>query len=213
MKIFKHHIMWVVMIICISLLPIGCGAGQVVRRNPVVLEIQKPVIIKKTGHDNRPVWTSERPYFEDNAAYYFTGGCMGGADYTLTLRLAKSEAIKNLLESIEIRAQAEFGSAIQGQNRDPDDLGRYVTDAVAWTIDSLRIKGIRHRKNYYEQVFDPMNRRLRYNAWVQIGISKQDYLKAKSDSAKRLLDEVIRDQDKQAEQRVRELLEKIRHET
>jgi len=41
---------------------------------------------------------------------------MGGADYALTLRLAKSEAMKNLLESIQVKAMGEFSSAIHGQN-------------------------------------------------------------------------------------------------
>jgi len=49
--------MWVVMIICISLLPVGCGAGEAVRRNPGTIKIQRPVITEKTGQDNRPVWT------------------------------------------------------------------------------------------------------------------------------------------------------------
>jgi hypothetical protein len=97
------------------------------------------VVVEKSGRDKRPEWASEKPFAEDENGFLFTGGFMGGADYAHTLRLAKAEATKNLLESIEIKARWEFSSAIQGQNRAGTDLGRYMTDAVAWTLDSLRI--------------------------------------------------------------------------
>ena len=62
-----------------------------------MVELHRPVVVEKTGKDKRPDWTSEKPFFEDNGGLYFAGGNIGGADYILTLRLAKSEAMKNLL--------------------------------------------------------------------------------------------------------------------
>ena len=137
---------------------------------------------------------------------------MGGADYALTLRLAKSEATKNLLESIQIRSQAEFSSAIQGQNKSDSDLGRYVTDAVAWTIDNLRISGIRQSKAYYEKILDPVSQTIKFNAWVQLEIPKTDYLQAKTESTRKLLDKSIKDKNQGAKKKALELLEKLQQE-
>ena len=140
---------------CLGLLLLGCGANKVAKQKEAFIEAQKPVVVQKMGQEKRPDWTSDKPYFEDEAGFYFTAGCMGGADYALTLRLAKSEAMKNLLESIQVKARGEFSSAIHGQNRTDRDLGRYVTDAVAWTVENLRIEGITQDRIYYEQIFDP----------------------------------------------------------
>ena len=119
---------------------IGCGANKVARQKATLAEARQPLLVRTSENDKRPDWASEEPFFEDDEALHFAGGYIGGADYALTLRLAKAEAIKNLLESVEMKARVEFSHAIHGQNRDEDDLGRYVTDAVGWTIDNLRVR-------------------------------------------------------------------------
>ena len=200
------------LVICIAFLPFGCAAGKVAKEKANLIEIYKPVVVEKTGQDNRPQWTTKETFIEQEGKLVYTGGIMGGADYALTLRLAKSEATKNLLESIQIKARGEFSSAIHGQNRTENDLGRYVTDAVAWTVDNVRISGIRQNEIYYEQVFDPVNQSFKYNAWVQVGISRSDYAKAKTDAAEKLLDKAIREKDEEAKQKAMELLEKLRQE-
>jgi hypothetical protein len=129
-----------------------------------------PKTITKTGEDNRPEWTTEETFMEKDDTFFYTGGVMGGANYALTLRLAKSEATKNLLESVEIKARVEFSNALHGQNKNDRDLGRYVTDAVAWTADNLRVRGIRQKKIYYEQVFDPQSQSFKYNPAVRENI-------------------------------------------
>ena len=196
---------------CLVLLLLGC-TSKAAKQNEAFIEAQKPVIVQKMGQEKRPDWTSEKPYIEDEVGFHFAGGFMGGADYALTLRLAKSEAMKSLLESIQVKARSEFSSAIHGQNRTDGDLGRYVTDTVAWTIDNLRIGGIRQDRIYYEQIFDPVSQAFKYNSWVQLGISRADYVKAKTDATQKLLDKAIRDKDEEAKGKAQELLEKLREE-
>jgi len=195
---------------CLGLLLIGCSGSKVAKQKEAFIEAQKPVVVQKMGQEKRPDWTSEKPYFEDDVGFHFTAGFMGGADYALTLRLAKSEAMKNLLESIQVKARGEFSSAIHGQNRTDRDLGRYVTDTVAWTVENLRIEGITQDRIYYEQIFDPVSQSFKYNSWVQVGISRADYVKAKLDAAQRLVDKTIRDNDQEAKTKAMELLEKLR---
>lgn len=199
-------------LICMGFLLFGCGAIKVAQQKENLIEVHKPVIVEKTNQDNRPEWTTKQTFIKKHGNFIYTGGIIGGADYALTLRLAKSEATKNLLESIQIKARGEFSSAIHGQNRTGNDLGRYVTDAVGWTVDNVRISGIRQNEIYYERVFDPVNQSFKYNAWVQVGISRADYAKAKTNATEKLLDKAIREKNEEAKQKARELLEKLRQE-
>lgn len=198
--------------VCTILLASGCGSRKALKQKQLLADNFKPVIMTKTGKDNRPEWTSEKPFVEDTKGLRFTGGHIGGADYALTLRLAKSEATKNLLESIQIKARGEFSSAMQGENRTDADIGRHVTDAVAWVVHNLQIEGIKQCEIYYEQILDPVSQQPKFNAWVQLQISKQDYVKAKIDAVQRLLERAVGENDTEAKEKALELLEKLQHE-
>ena len=200
------------LVLAVVFLPFGCASSKMANQKEALVEVHKPVIVEKTGQDNRPEWTTKETYIEKDGDLIYTGGIIGGADYALTLRLAKSEATKNLLESIQIKARAEFSNAIHGQNRSDTDLGRYVTDAVAWTVDNLKIGGMRQREIYYEQIFDPVSQSFKYNAWVQLQISRSDYLKAKTAATEKLLDKAVREKDQEAKENALKLLEKLRQE-
>jgi hypothetical protein len=173
-------------------------------------ELVKPIILEKTGEADRPEWTSKTTFFENGQVLHFCGGWMGGGDYAASLRLARSEATKNLLESIRIRANSEFAAALSGSNRQSGDVGRYITDTVAWTVDSLRVEGISQREIYYEQYLDPPSLQVKYNAWVQLVISKSDYTKAKLDAAHKLYEKSIQEKDQEAKEKALQLLDKLR---
>jgi len=203
---------FVLLVLCMAFSPFGCAASKVAKEKANLIEVYKPVVVEKTGQDNRPQWTTRETFIEQEGKLVYTGGVMGGADYSLTLRLARGEATKNLLESIQIKARGEFSSAIHGQNRTENDLGRYVTDAVAWTVDNIKITGIRQNEVYYEKILDLISQSFKYNAWVQVQISQSDYLKAKLDAAEKLLDKAIREKDEEAKQKAMELLRKLQEE-
>jgi hypothetical protein len=190
---------------------LGCGGSKVIKQSQAMAELNRPVVMEKTGTTQRPEWTNRTTFSEDGQGLRFAGGVMGGSDYALTLRLAKSEAIKNLLESVEIKARSEFSSVMHG-NYGNDDIGRYVTDAVAWTVDNLLVGGIKQRDIYYEQTFTPGTNYVRYNAWVSLEISKADYVRAKTAAAERLLKKAIREQDAEAKEKALEMLERLRTE-
>ena len=201
-----------ILLLYLSIWLMGCSTNGAVENKAVLLEIQRPLIMSKTGEDDRPAWTTQMAFIENDGKLIYTGSVIGGADYTLTLRLAKAEATKNLLESIEIKARHEFSSSMNGSNMAEGDIGRYVTDTVAWTIDNLRIGGIKQRQIYYEQVFDPVAQSFKYNSWVQLEISKSDYTKAKANAAQRLLDKAVQGNDDEAREKALELLEKLNRE-
>jgi hypothetical protein len=192
----------------------GCGTGnKLVKDKKAMAEFYRPVIMEKTGDDQRPDWTTKNTFLEKSGGFIFSGGYLGGQDYALTLRMAKAEATKNLLESIQILARSEFSEALHGNNRNPDDLGRYITDAVAWTIENLAISGIKQRQVYYEQILDPETRTVKYNVWIQLEIEKTDYTRAQVMAAQRLLNHAIREKDEQTKETALELLEKLQNKT
>lgn len=200
------------LVVLLLLAVLGCGGGnKVLKQEPALTESKKTVVQEKPAIPQRPEWTNQTTFYEDGAGFHFTGGVMGGSDYALTLRLAKSEAVKNLLESIEIKARSEFSSAMHG-NYTGDDIGRYVTDTVAWTVDTLRMGGIRQRNVYCEESTDPVTHRVRFNAWVNLEVSRDDFMKAKMAAADRLLKKAIRERDAEAKEKALELLERLRNE-
>jgi hypothetical protein len=79
-------------------------------------------------------------------------------------------------------------------------------------VENLKVSGIRQQAIYYEQHFDPVSQRTRYNAWVNLEIGKVDYLKARVGAAERLLKKAIREKDEEAKEKALELLEKLRTE-
>lgn len=210
-RLEKYFVIWYVVPLLVVIM--GCGGSKVIKQNQAMAESYKPVVLEKTSTTQRPVWTNQSTFYEDDVGFHFSGGVMGGSDYALTIRLAKSEAIKNLLESIEIKARSEFSSVMQGNYGKEEDIGRYVTDAVAWTVENLRVSGIKQQDIYYEQTFDPGTHRVRYNAWVNLNINRADYIKAKTGAAEKLLNKAIRERDEEAKQKALELLERLRTET
>ena len=209
----RQDLRFVLMVFSVAFFPLVCEANDIETKNALYVETGLSFRAQNASQGQRPAWTLERPFFEDKNGLHFIGSYMGGAHYRLTLRLAKSEAIKEVLESVQIKARSEFSSAIHGQNIANDDLGQYVTDAVAWVIDNINVRGIRQNKTYHEQIFDPVSRSYRYNAWVQLEIPRSDYVKAKIEAGQKVLDKAVREEDEEAKEKAHELLEKLRQGT
>ena len=188
----------------------GCGGNKVINPMQALANFNSPIVLEKTGKTDRPNWTDNSTFFKDDQGLHFTGGVMGGADYALTIRMAKAEAIKHLLESVEIKARSEFSTALQGKNRTESDISRYITDAVAWTIENIKVAGIKQSRIFYEKVLDPASHTIKYNTWVELEISNSDYTKAKVNAAERLLDQALKEQNEDTRKKALELLDKLR---
>jgi len=50
----------------------------------------------------------------------------------------------------------------------------------------------------------------KFNSWVQVGISRSDYVRAKTDAAQKLRDKAIRNNDQEAKTKAMQLLENLR---
>jgi hypothetical protein len=194
------------------LLIIACGSSKPMKINKELAEIHKQSIITKTKHDKRPKWCTKEIYWEKGDKMYYSGGYIGGVDYSLSVRLAKSEAIKNLIESTSLKAYEEFSHTIEGTGMGPDDINRYVIDSVAWTVENLKFSGIKQKELYFEEVFDPIAMKPMYNIWVLLEISRTDYLKAKMSAAQKQLEKSKRDNNRDAKRKTEEILRLLNQE-
>ena len=190
----------------------GCGSSKHVKVAQSMAEMHKPIVMTKTGNDNRPSWCTQDTSWEKDGSLYYSGGYMGGADYSLSIRLAKSEAIKNLIESVSIKAREEFSHSMHGSNMAPEDIGRYVTDSVGWTVENLQIGGIYQKGMYYEQVFHPSRMTPAYNAWVLVEIARADYVRAKVDAAQKLVQKSIKENNAEARKKAEDILQELKEE-
>ena len=49
----KKFLRWLMLVVCIGLLPFGCGSGNIAKRKASLIEVHKPVLVEKTGQDIR----------------------------------------------------------------------------------------------------------------------------------------------------------------
>jgi hypothetical protein len=203
-------------LIFIAFLLSGCGTSKGVKqaRRSVeeAYEIQKPIQVRTSLDDNRPEWTKKTSFENDEGMMFFTGGFLNGNDYSLTLKLANSEGLKILIQSISQFIRAEFTHYVKGSNAPGREIDRYVEDGIATFTDALHMQGIRQREVYYEQIFSPSVMVAAYNVFVMLEISRADYLHAKAEVLRRLRNKFSKAGEKEAKDKAESLLEKLKQE-
>ena len=181
-------------------------------------EIQKPMKVVDSRMDDRPEWTKQTVFEdEDLGMIYFSGGFQNGSDYSVTIRCANAEALKVAVQAISQFIRAEFSSYVRGSNTGDLGVDRYVSDGIASFTDNLHVQGVRQKGIYYEEMFSPSIMQPTYNVWVQLEMAKVDYLKAKVDAIRRLRDKFNQEGRKEAKEKADEILkdlkEQVRNET
>jgi len=196
----------------------GCGTSKSVKNirktAQEAYEIQKPILVRTSLDldDKRPDWVRNTSFENDEGMMYFTGGFLNGADYSLTIRCANAEALKVAIQSISQFIRAEFTHYVKGSNAPGRDIDRYVEDGIATFTESLHMQGIRQREIYYEEVFSPTVMTPAYNVWVQLEMSKAEYLHAKAEVLHRLRDKFRRAGEIEAKEKAEKLLEELKKE-
>jgi len=174
------------------------------------LATKRPAEIRTSLNDNRPAWI-HKPAFEQGDSIYFSGGFQNGGDYSMTLKIANSEALKSLLQTVGISIQAEYTAVSKGSNSIDSSIERYIEDGIATFTRNIHIQGIRQVESYYEEMHDPTNpMKPFYNAWVQLEISKADYLKAKVDILRQLRKDFHSAGEIEAKEKAQELLNDLK---
>jgi len=195
---------------------LGCsGASKSVKVAKLAVknayEIQKPFPVKDSKNDNRPEWTKKTVFANENTGMvYFSGGFLNGSDYSVTIRCANAEALKVAVQAISQFIRAEFSTYVQGSNAMSADVDRWVYDGIATYVNNLHMQGIKQKEVYYEEVFIPAVMQSAYNVWVQLEMSKADYLKAKADVIKKLRDSLVKKGEKEAKEKADKLLDQLK---
>lgn len=194
----------------------GCGASKAVKQARQTAleayEIQKPVQVQTSNDDKRPKWTKQTAFEDDSGMLYFSGGFLNGADYPVTVRCANAEALKVAVQSISLFIRSEFTQYVKGSNLPPNPIDRYVEDGIATFTESLHMQGIRQKEIYYEEIFSPAVMTPAYNVWVQLEISKSDYLFAKAEVLRHLRERFSKEGQKEAKEKAEKLLEELKQE-
>jgi len=186
---------------------VGCSLKNMAVRE--VYEIQKPIEIVTSEEDKRPEWT-KKTVFEDERSVYFSGGFTGGSDYAVSVRCANAEAQKLAVQAIGQFIRAEFSSYVQGPNTGASGVDRYVSDGIAAFAENLHVQGIRQKEIYYEEMFSPSVMQPTWNVWVQLEMSRADYMKAKANLLQKLRDEFASAGELAAKEKAEQLLEELK---
>ncbi len=185
----------------LALLLNGCATA------PTTTFVPKEVFLTRT-ESKRPTWIT-KPQFQENGNLYFSGGVERNADYSLAIRSAKAEALKNLSEAIHLRLESEFTKALEGDETNSHDLGRFIADAVAFSSSSI-LQGVRQDKLYYEKAILSTNPEPYYNTFVLLAMTEADYRRNRTLSLGQLVNRYKRERNERARKRAESLLERLR---
>jgi len=214
--IWYHWGSFILTFIIAAFLFSGCGSSKAVKQvRQTALEayeVQKPVQVRTSLDDKRPKWTCQTLFENDDGLMYFTGGYLNGADYSLTIRCANAEALKAAIQSISQFIRSEFTNYVKGSNSPGEPVDRYVEDGIATFTGSLYMQGVRQKEIYYEEVFSPAVMVPAYNVWVQLEISKSDYLFAKAEVLRHLRERFSKEGQREAKEKAEKLLEDLKEE-
>lgn len=169
--------------------------------------------VVERSQDHRPDWT-QRTFEETKEVYRFSGGAEGVL-YSLAVSQAEAEALKRLSSAIELTTRREFTEWTQGANLREEDLGRFVADGVALTVNNLEIQGVKSKEVYYERfqrLVSPEEVIYQYRTFVLLQIAKGDFRAAQRWAANHLIDKSRAQQNQAAEEAAQRLLERLENE-
>ncbi len=206
----------IIIFIISALLFTGCGTSKAVKQARQTAleayETQKPVQVRTSLDDGRPKWTKQIVFEDDSGMVYFSGAYLNGADYPVTVRCANAEALKVAVQSISQFIRSEFTQYMKGSNLPFNPIDRYVEDGISTFTGSLHLQGVQQKEIYYEEIFSPSVMTPAYNVWVQLEISKSDYLFAKAEVLRHLRDKFSKEGQQEAKEKAEKLLEELKEE-
>jgi hypothetical protein len=144
--------------------------------------------IVERSHRNRPSWTSKITT-EDRTNYYYSG-MASGRDYALSVRLAKAEGVKNMVEAIESKVRTEFTSVTTEIAKDAQ-VARFIEDGISMLSENVRVRGLTYNEVYYEKSEKALKDAVEYyyDVWARISIKKEDYVEARKEVVERMIRE------------------------
>lgn len=157
-----------------------------------------------------PKWAIERPSSENRKFFYFSGTQTHAYDRTLGFKQSQSNAIRDMLLSIQQYARVEFQNVIVGANEERG-YGQHITDIVALVVNNIEIGGVFIHDQTYEKIEKNSHLGIEYfyNCYTQIRLSKSDYYEARDKAINKYLQQSLVEKNKKAEEFAKEVAKRL----
>ena len=189
------------------LVPILTGGCAGPRKPPVIVREER---IVERSEEFRPDWIFT-PISIQEDMLSFSGGVEGRADFSLAIRQARGEVIKNIIEGIKSKTQTEFSDAAHELGISDDELSELLTETVGKIMDIYQMHGIKPKETYYEKIERPTAEGVEYfyNCYQLVELSEGEYIEWRNSALTSIKDRAKAENDKKREEIATQLLKKI----
>ena len=189
------------------LVPILTGGCAGPRKPPVTIREER---IVERSQEFRPDWIFT-PISIQEGMLSFSGGVEGRADFSLALRQARGEVIKNIIEGIKSKIQREFSDAAHELGISDDELSELLTETVGKMMDIYQMHGIKPKETYYEKIERPTAEGAEYfyNCYQLVELSEGEYIEWRNGALTSIKDRAKAENDKKREEIATQLLKKL----
>jgi len=166
--------------------------------------------IVERSREFRPDWIST-PISITEEMFFFSAGVEGLADFSLALRRARGEVIKNIIAGIESRVGAEFSDAVRELSMSDAELSEFLTETVGVIMEIYQMHGIKPKETYYEKVERPTAEGAEYfyNCYQLVELSSTEYIEWRDSALKRIKDRAKAENNKRLEEIATQVLKKL----
>ena len=189
------------------LLPILTGGCAGPRKPPVIVREER---IVERSREFRPDWILT-PISIQEGLLSFSGGVEGRADFSLALRQARGEVIKNIITGIKSKVQREFSDAARELGISDEELSELLTETVGKMMDIYQMHGVKPKETYYEKVERPTDEGVEYfyNCYKLVEVAEEEYIEWRDGALKSIKDRAKAENDKKLEDMTTKILKKL----
>lgn len=189
------------------LVPILTGGCAGPGKPPAVVREER---IVERSREFRPDWILT-PISIQEGLLSFSGGVEGRADFSLALRQARGEVIKNIITGIKSRVQKEFGDPARELGISDDELSELLTETVGKMMDIYQMHGVKPKETYYEKVERPTDEGIEYfyNCYQLVELAEEEYIEWRSGALKSIRDRAKAENNKKLEDMTTKILKKL----
>ena len=189
------------------LLPILTGGCAGPRKPPVIVREER---IVERSREFRPDWILT-PISIQEGLLSFSGGVEGRADFSLALRQARGEVIKNIITGIKSKVQREFSDAARELGISDEELSELLTETVGKMMDIYQMHGVKPKETYYEKVERPTDEGVEYfyNCYQLVELTEEEYIEWRDGALKSIKDRAKAENDKKLEDMTTKILKKL----
>ena len=188
------------------LLPILTGGCAAPEKLPAITQER----IVERSREFRPEWIFT-PISIQEGVLSFSGGVEGKADFSLALRDARAEVIKNIIEGIKRTVRREFSDGMRELGISADESREFLTESVGIIMEIYQMHGLKPKETYYEKVERPTaeGAEYYYNCYQLVEISETEYIDWRDAALQRIKERAKAENNKRLEEIATQILKKL----